>query len=84
MNKLNLRIISTHDTEANWIAASEFIPKAGELIIYDKDENNSYERFKIGDGVTKVNELPFTIDEVINKFFDVSNNVIYMDAGRIV
>jgi hypothetical protein len=29
--------------------------------VYDIDENHTHERFKIGDGKTNVNELPFTI-----------------------
>lgn len=32
---------------------------AGELIIYDIDENYSYKRLKIGDGETLINSLPF-------------------------
>lgn len=55
------RIIFKHDTEANWKLAKNFIPKAGELIIYDKDSSHSYDRFKIGDGKTKVNDLSFGI-----------------------
>ena len=54
----NTRIINKHDTEENWSKAN-FIPKQGELIIYDKDDNYDIERFKIGDGITTVNNLPF-------------------------
>ena len=53
------RIIQKHDIEANWNLATGFIPKQGEIIVYDIDENYTYERFKIGDGVTNVNDLPF-------------------------
>ena len=53
------RIIQKHDIEANWNLATDFIPKQGEIIVYDIDENYTYERFKIGDGVTNVNDLPF-------------------------
>ena len=56
---INTRIIHKHDTEANWNLATNFIPKQGELIVYDKDSTYNYERFKIGDGVTNVNSLPF-------------------------
>lgn len=56
------RIIHKHDLESNWILATNFTPKQGELIIYDIDDNHSYERFKIGDGKTNVNLLPFTED----------------------
>lgn len=64
------RIQHKHDIEANWIKASSFIPKQGEIIIYDVDEKYYYERIKIGDGVKNVNDLPFvnsiaTNDEII-------------------
>lgn len=56
--KYNTRIQLKHDTEANWLKAINFIPKAGEMIIYDADDANPV-RIKVGDGTTKVNELPF-------------------------
>lgn len=54
------RIIHKHDTETNW-AKSSLIPKQGEIIIFDPEEDSSvgYERVKIGDGVHNVNSLPF-------------------------
>ena len=65
---LNTRIINKHDTEAHWSLATNFIPKQGELIVYDVDSTHTYERFKIGDGVTLVSELPFALEnELINK-----------------
>ena len=56
---LNTRIIHKHDTAEHWESATNFIPKQGEIVVYDIDENYSYERFKIGDGITNVNNLPF-------------------------
>lgn len=56
------RIVHKHDLESNWLLATNFTPKQGELIIYDIDDSYSYERFKIGDGKTNVNLLPFTED----------------------
>ena len=53
------RIIHKHDVEANWLLAVNFTPKQGEIIIYDIDDNYTYERFKIGDGISNVNDLPF-------------------------
>lgn len=53
------RSIQKHDTETNWLKATNFTPKKGEIIIYDRDSTYSYERMKIGDGITNVNELPF-------------------------
>ena len=45
------RIVNKHDIEANWIKAVNFIPERGEIIVYDIDDNYTYERFKIGDGI---------------------------------
>ena len=56
--KFNGRLQLKHDTEANWIKAVNFIPLAGEIIIYDADDIYPV-RVKIGDGTTKVNDLPF-------------------------
>lgn len=82
----NTRIVHKHDTEANWSKAVNFIPKQGEIIVYDIDSTYTYERFKIGDGETLVNSLPFVDDalrsslesqikEVDNKVIAVSNLV---------
>ena len=57
--ELFTRIQHKHDIETNWIKAVNFIPLAGEIIIYDKDEGHDYTRIKIGDGSTKINELPY-------------------------
>ena len=58
---MNTRIQHKHDIEANWNKAINFIPKKGELIVYDPDENYNYSRVKIGDGISTANELPFII-----------------------
>ena len=63
---LKARIVHKHDTEANWLLATGFTPKQGELIVYDVDETHSYERFKIGDGVQNVNDLPFYNDGFVS------------------
>lgn len=60
--QVNGRIVHKHDTAENWSKATNFIPKIGELIIYDADSTFTYPRVKIGDGVKTVNQLPF-IDE---------------------
>ena len=67
------RAVQKHDLEKNWIKATNFIPMAGEIIIYDRDDNvadeslkgtYSYERIKIGDGVQNVNALPSVGDDL--------------------
>jgi hypothetical protein len=67
---LKSRIVHKHDVEANWKLAAGFTPLAGEIIVYDVDENYSYERFKIGDGVTNVNNLPFCYSAITNDEID--------------
>lgn len=71
------RFIMKHDTEANWQKAINFVPKQGELIIYEVDETHSSPRVKIGDGATKVNDLGF-VCQPIN--WDADNG----EAGSIV
>lgn len=58
-NNFQVRIMQKHDTEANWSLATNFIPKAGELIIYDVDASHSSPRLKIGNGIDVVTSLPF-------------------------
>lgn len=60
---LNTRIVQKHDIQENWDKALNFIPKTGEIIVYDADDNYSYARMKIGDGVTTVGNLPFTVGQ---------------------
>ena len=57
---INARITNKIDTETNWKKAVNFTPLKGEVIVYDKDSTHSYQRIKVGDGVTNVNDLPFT------------------------
>lgn len=61
------RVVNKHDTAVNWAKATTFVPKQGEIIVYDKDSTYNYERFKIGDGVTNVNSLPFADDTKVDK-----------------
>lgn len=83
MTSVNWRIIHTHDTQEHWEQCSGFVPRLGELIIYDADDIHMYERFKIGDGVTTVNQLPFTTERIIESIFNIQDKVIYADGGRI-
>lgn len=80
--QIKTRIINKHDLEANWNAAT-FIPKQGELIIYDvevdADGNTlalpqdrtvpyTYERLKIGDGIHIVKDLQFTNEAALEGY----------------
>lgn len=60
-DKLVTRIQSLRGTEANW-NQKEFTPLEGEIVVYNTDETHVSPRLKVGDGVTLINNLPFTID----------------------
>lgn len=57
------------EREQDWKKAVNFIPKKDEIIVYDCEDREI--RFKIGDGKTKVNDLPFTDD---NSFVVLDGN----------
>lgn len=79
----NSRICPKGDIEANWNKAVGFIPLDKEIIIYKKDETHSAARFKVGDGKTVVQELPFsgTDIEAIEKLIDEKGELLieYVD-----
>ena len=57
------------DTEENWNKAVNFIPKENEVIIY----TNTYPpQIKIGDGKTKLLDLPFIGEYVVTTNKDQS------------
>ena len=60
------------DTSINWSKAKNFIPKENEVIVYT-DLRHS---IKIGDGVTKVNELPF----VYSCEYDVDEDTLIINT----
>lgn len=83
-----------HDIAANWAKAVNFIPKLDELILYDGIlENGVYvelPRLKRGDGVTKLNDLPFIESfssnsaEIIS-IYDSSTSTLKLDVkGGII
>ena len=58
------RIQHKHDIESNWEQAINFTPKSAELIVYDMYDKDGQKvsdhiRFKIGNDVSNVNDLPF-------------------------
>lgn len=104
---INARLQQKHDLEKNWMLAENFIPKIGELIIYDAEtsieditdkEGNlirediyNYSRFKIGDGITTVDNLAFADDNLRNeleKYKEILNidyeSTLAFDTSEIV
>lgn len=56
---IKTRIITKHETQANWEKAVNFVPLQAEIVVYDADSTHTQPRLKIGDGIKTVNELPF-------------------------
>ena len=57
-----VRVVMKHDTQANWARAVNFVPKKGEVIVYEDyyvSGNDTVPGIKIGDGTTAVGALPF-------------------------
>ena len=79
---IQTRIQHKHDIEANWLKATNFIPKAGELIIYDVDATHTEPRLKIGNGTTTVNNLPFAGDNSKATDTKVTQNAAITTAGE--
>jgi len=55
-----------HKTAEEWVYDTTYVPRVGEIVIYDKDENHDYARMKVGDGSTLVAQLPFLDAGTIN------------------
>lgn len=60
------------DTTVNWNKAINFIPKAGEIIVYK--DSSMPNRWKIGDGRTKLNDLPFV--DMNNYFIENEDTLV--------
>ena len=61
------------DTSTNWNKAKNFIPKENEVLIYTDFNPN---RVKIGNGKTKVNDLPF----VDNNEYSVEEDTLVINT----
>ena len=56
---LKAQLVHMHGTEREWAAKWNMVPAAGEILIYDADDENEEPRIKAGDGKTCVADLPF-------------------------
>lgn len=74
---MKARITFLHKTELEWNKLN-FKPEAGEIIVYDPDNNFNYSRVKLGDGIHLLNELPFFIEAAI-----LDRKLDAIDGGRI-
>lgn len=60
----NFSLTVKRDTEANWNTLTSYIPEKGEVICYNPDNTTNYARFKVGDGTTLLQNLPFIFNLV--------------------
>lgn len=82
-NELLVKIIHKHDIEENWNKVPDFIPSSGEIIVYDVDENHTYSRIKLGDGQTRVIDLPFYLAEERDDIEAMTEEEILAITGSI-
>lgn len=68
MAQINTRTQQKNDKETNWSKAINFIPLLGEIILYNETKTINDKKvlvvgnnLKIGDGINKINELPFIL-----------------------
>ena len=82
--KYNIKAIPFHGTAAEW-ESNDYIPKDGEIVVYDIDENYAYKRIKIGDGENTVAVLPFLDEDIASRLLaletwsqELEDNVAYI------
>jgi hypothetical protein len=80
---MKARLSLLHKQEAEWNKLSDWKPEAGEVVVYDPDENYDYARLKIGDGTKTLQELNFFIDKAISTALQNCQYYEIIDAGRV-
>ena len=63
------------DTSVNWNKAKNFIPKENEIIIY-----TDFNRIKIGNGQTKINDLPF----IDNNEYNIEEDTLIINTKEVM
>ena len=80
---MKARVSQLNKTEAEWQKFLNWTPEAGELIVYKPDENVSYARLKVGDGVRPLKDLEFFIDAATESLLKAKQFTEIIDGGRI-
>lgn len=80
LREINARQIQKHDIEKNWHSDKfiNFVPMKGEFIIYDRDLEHDVPRLKIGDGSTRLIDLPFSAENLGIKG-DAEKSLVFND-----
>ena len=100
-NTIKTRIQLKCDTEENWNKSAlvkdggtkeegtgtTFIPKKGEVIIYEADDTHPFSRLKVGDGIHSAPQLPFSgsgTAEKVNHTLTFGNGTYVYDGSADV
>ena len=81
--KMRARVSLLHKTEAEWNSMINFVPLSGEFIIFEPDGTHDYARIEVGDGNTKLKDLPFFIDSAVDAYATKNRFNEIIDAGRV-
>ena len=73
---LKTRVKMKHGKESEWALATKFTPLIGEIIVYDVDNNHTSPRFKVGDGLTNVNNLKFVNQDELAKITTLGDELL--------
>lgn len=80
---LKTRVKMKHGKESEWALATKFTPLIGEIIVYDVDNNHTSPRFKVGDGLTNVNNLKFVNQDELVKITTLGDELLAVKNGYV-
>ena len=80
---LKARVKMKHGKESEWALATKFTPLIGEIIVYDVDNNHTSPRFKVGDGLTNVNNLKFVNQDELAKITTLGDELLAVKNGYL-
>lgn len=80
---MKARVSHLHKTAADWEKHNNWVPEAGEFVIYDPDSTIKYARIKVGDGKRKLSDLDFFIDSTALNLMQQAHFFDILDGGRI-
>ena len=72
---LQTRVQNKHDTTANWEKATNFIPLAGEIIIYDDTH-----KIKIGDGESYLKDIKYIDETCTQSISELTNKMTNLET----
>lgn len=80
---MKARVSQLHKTEAEWTKYADWVPAAGEFVVFDPDSTFNYARVKLGDGKKPLKDLSFFIDTAVAEYIKKQRYEELIDAGRV-